>query len=532
MKSNTLILFLFLLGIQFVPIDSFGQGQIQAIVKPYLQDANSSSIKILWETNAGNESLVEYGKSEKLGMKASGNVSFVNYSNSKLHKVILEGLEPETNYFYKVTTGEYSSEIRAFKTPPGKGSEENKPFTILAISDTQIDSRLPDKFQEIIEEGVMKYFGIDGVNQIQEKLAFVTVSGDLVSDGRNYSHWNGHFFAPASDLFSNVPVYPSLGNHEHNSQYYFNYFSLPNNGTPAYDQHWYYKDYVNVRVISLDTNDIYMNQSQLKWLEAVLAETATNEQIDFVFLEFHHPYQTEFWIVGEEEYTGEVIKMVEEFSNKSGKPSAHLFGHTHAYSRGQSRDAKHLWVNVASASGNLDYWGEFDSRNYAEYSVSQDEYGFVLIEVFPDPENPYFTLKRISRGNEITSRDNELRDEITVWKNGPKPVKPTLRGVKKFDSDSERFLLQASPYEIQSEKGKHYASHWQVSEKEDFSTLLVDSWKQAEDYFYYENQQANDDLTDELVIRIPERQKLFWRVRYRDLNLNWSDWSETGVIEK
>ena len=38
-------------------------------------------------------------------------------------------------------------------------------------------------------------------------------------------------------------------------------------------------------------------------------------------------------------------------------------------------------LNVATAGGNIDYWGEYAQRDHAEFSVSQDEWGFVLVEV-------------------------------------------------------------------------------------------------------------------------------------------------------
>ncbi|MDO1499519.1 metallophosphoesterase [Winogradskyella maritima] len=97
------------------------------------------------------------------------------------------------------------------------------------------------------------------------------IPGDLVSDGTNYSHWTDHFFEPSKNLFSEVPVYPVLGNHEKNTTYYFKYFSLPENGTPAYAEHWWYKDYGNVRIIGLDSNDGFRNiQKQYDWLQEVL----------------------------------------------------------------------------------------------------------------------------------------------------------------------------------------------------------------------------------------------------------------------
>jgi len=73
--------------------------------------------------------------------------------------------------------------------------------------------------------------------------------------------------------------------------------------------------------------------------------------------------------------------MMQAFSEVCVKPTIHFFGHTHAYSRGQSRDHDHLWVNVAASGGNIDYWGELSNADSDELIVSQDEYGFVMVEV-------------------------------------------------------------------------------------------------------------------------------------------------------
>ena len=95
---------------------------------------------------------------------------------------------------------------------------------------------------------------------------------------------------------------------------------------------------------------------------------ANNPNIDFVFAQLHHPHKSELWTPGNTDYTGEVVNLLENFSSNSGKPSIHFFGHTHGYSRGQSKNHSHLMVNVASAGGNLDSWGEYPNNDYDEYT--------------------------------------------------------------------------------------------------------------------------------------------------------------------
>lgn len=499
------------------------------IVKPYLQDAEPNSIVIKWETSANEESIVEWGETAKLGQKTTGKAEGVNFTESRLHEVRLTGLKRLTTYYYRVQTGKLKSDIYQFKTPPF--AKDNQSFNMVSMSDMQIDSNQPDKFLEVVNDGILAYMKKQYGGEVPDNLALVMIPGDLVSRGREYTHWNDHFFRPAQQLFAQVPVYPVLGNHEDNSLFYFKYFTLPENGTPAYAEHWWYKDYGNTRIIGLDSNDKYRDMgAQKSWLRRLLNESAKNDDIDFVFAQLHHPHKSELWIPGETDFTGEVVKMLEDFSTKTGKPSVHMFGHTHGYSRGQSRDHKHLWINVASAGGAIDNWGEFEGRDYAEFSRSDDDYGFVMVEVDANEENPSFTVKRISRGNLANPKDNVLTDSVTVFKMNALPNAPRITYPANESVDITGLTVKASQFESQMVNAFHAASNWQISTTADFKTTIVDSWKQFENWYYNENRQAGDDLTDELIMRrLHPNTTYYVRVRYRDQHLNWSDWSE--VVE-
>lgn len=387
-KKSFMNLFFILLSLNLYAQDDNSR-KATLWVRPYLQDATPNSMNILWETSSEEESIVEWGLTPKLGNKTSGSAFDINYTDARIHEVQLTGLNKLTMYYYRVKTGKLVSDIYQFKTPPFAADQQA--FNLVAMSDMQIDRSNPNKFSEIINQGVLSYLKKEFDGEVPENLALIMIPGDLVEDGTQYHQWKNHFFDPAHELFSKVPVYPVLGNHERNSTFYFKYFSLPKNGSPEYEEHWWYKDYGNIRIIGLDSNEGYRNKSQLNWLEEVLLQTSANDSIDFVFAQLHHPHKSELWLDGEEDFTGEVVNRLEQFSSQTGKPSIHFFGHTHGYARGQSRDHKHLWINVATAGGNIDYWGEFAQRNYDEFTVTQDEYGFVMVEIDPNRGNPKFT---------------------------------------------------------------------------------------------------------------------------------------------
>ena len=58
-----------------------------------------------------------------------------------------------------------------------------------------------------------------------------------------------------------------------NADLYFQYMNLPENGTKGYEEHWWYKDNSNVRIIGLNSNGPYQIQEQLDWLDSILTLT-------------------------------------------------------------------------------------------------------------------------------------------------------------------------------------------------------------------------------------------------------------------
>jgi acid phosphatase type 7 len=489
------------------------------LVQPFLQDAEPTSIVIAWEAFDATAGMVEWGLTTALG-SATISESEVGLANSRIHHAHIMGLLPDTRYYYRVSVGTAQSSTFDFITPPLKDSE--KSFALVAMSDMQRDGSNPNVYEEICNDGVIAYLNGD----IVEKLAFAMLPGDLVDNGNDYQSWKTTFFDPSQNLFRHVPVYPAIGNHEANSPTYFKYFELPDNGTTGYEEHWWYKDYSNLRIIGLNSNGGYTIAAQLDWLETVLAEAAADPDIDFVFAQLHHPHHSELWPAGNSNYTGEVIKKLEAFTAASGKPSLHFYGHTHGYSRGQSQDYNHSMVNVATAGGNIDYWNEFPNTDYPEHTVSQDEYGFVWVDVQAGAA-PQFLLKRISRGNEQTALDNVLRDSFLIKRYNQQPATPagTFPTEGMVVSPDCPLELSATAYS-DPDGDLHGASQWQVSNDPSFASTTVDSWRQYENWYNNMDLQAGDDLTDELVDGLEENTTYFWRVRYRDRSLGWSEWSE------
>ena len=486
------------------------------LIAPYLQSTTPSSTAILWMTDEGEESRVEFGLTTGLGMTATGTAE-VEGGTGIVHSVPLTGLPPDTDVYYQAHTDGSASALQRFHTPPEDGADAD--FLIVAMSDMQRDDSHPEAFAELVSDGVLPYLADTYGGEPADHVGMVLIPGDLVKSGWLFTDWVDDFFAGAAPLIGQSTVWPVPGNHEANSPLFFRYFQLPDNGTPGYEEHWWRADYGRVRVLGLDSNGSYASETQLDWLEAELAVTCTDDNVDMVVAQLHHPYLSEVWVPGELDFTGEVIARLEAFTTDCGRPSVHLFGHTHAYSRGQSRDHRHLWVNVASAGGALDRWGGSEQADYEQFTVSQDEYGFVVLDI--DAEG--LGLTRVSRGTPEAPLDNVVRDTVRIPLTPSPPETPTAVS----SAVGETIELVGSAF---SDDGAHGASHWEVSEDcADFSAPLVSRWVQHENQFAGEDSQAGDDLTDVSLSLLPAG-SYCWRVRYRDQGLSWSAWSAAAAL--
>ena len=292
------------------------------------------------------------------------------------------------------------------------------------------------------------------------------------------------------------------------------------------------KDYGNVRIIGMNSNSPYNNAEQLTWLDNILVETCAADSIDFIFAQLHHPHKSELWTPGESNFTGDVIERLEGFSTDCEKPSIHFFGHTHGYSRGQSRDDKHLWINVATAGGAIDNWGEFPNFDYDEFSISSDDYGFVMIEI-TDDEDPKLVVKRISRGDQDVIIDNQLIDSLTIRLNPsvvnvPEAISP----IDGAEIIPECVTLIGNGFSSPNSIAQHGQSHWQVTTLQNgFNNPAAESWKNFENWYFEIDTQMGDDLTDEKITGLDELTSYIWRVRYRDKEMNWSEWSEVASFK-
>ena len=126
-------------------------------------------------------------------------------------------------------------------------------------------------------------------------------TGDMVGNGLDIHHWET-FFDVTKDLMRSIPYFPTLGNHEKDSKYYYDFFNLPGN------ERYYSFSVGDALFISLDFEGIqyqtpdYINkenrehfwnnhelpyfEKQKKWLDHILT---LHQDAGYIFVFFHQP---------------------------------------------------------------------------------------------------------------------------------------------------------------------------------------------------------------------------------------------------
>jgi predicted phosphodiesterase len=249
--SRIKILSVFILGLAI-----FSYVSIAQIEKgPYLQSPTKSGITICWVSAENGYGEVRFGIDSNL------NRNVFSDKKTTYHQLTLDSLNPQTDYIYQVLGAGYMSESYHFKTAP----YDTTAFTFAVLGDTRSGHDAHSKIVQAI---------------IKLNPDFVLNTGDLVANGGSKSEWD-KFFEINRDLMNNIPYYPVLGNHEGNSENFFNYFALP-------DKERYYSFPWSVaRFIALDSNKPYEESEEQKtFLSNALVSIDSSK---FVFVFYHHP---------------------------------------------------------------------------------------------------------------------------------------------------------------------------------------------------------------------------------------------------
>lgn len=240
------------------------------------------------------------------------------------HSGIIKNLEPGEKYVYRVGAGTNWSEWFQISMPGRKA-----PISFVYFGDAQ--NELKSMWSRIIREAY----------HTMPQMDFLLHAGDLINTYGKDIEW-GEWFHAGGFIHAQVPSVMTPGNHEYNnvklSPHWRPQFNLPLNGVKGLEETCYEINYPELKVISLDAEQIdeseYYRKAQAFWLDSVL----TNNPKKWTVITFHYPiYSTK--------PNRDNVILRDTFKPIFDKHKVDLVlqGHDHAYGRGTAN-------NVATGS--------------------------------------------------------------------------------------------------------------------------------------------------------------------------------------
>ena len=492
---------------------------------PYLQAQGTNTMTVCWHDISTTGTGVQYGLDSTLGLAMTGSSEVIS-DPYRWHTVKLNGLQPNTRYFYKVQSGGAESAMYAFKTLPDPTYKGKLRF--LLLSDTHAtDTTMAGKVLRAAKDKITELYGPD----IENHVSGIFHSGDVVVSGNIPGQYSKQYFKPLSALSSNIPTMVVAGNHEGESPYFYQYLKLDDQSAfpqlPSLKEKVWFLKAGNSLFIGMNTNiiDPY-GAAQANWLNAKLNEPENDSTIDFVFLFFHHPPFSELWVVGGTDY---VVNVLFPIIKKYTKVQQMYYGHTHGFERGTitSGDGGADFRIICSGGGGgpNDPWREGENRDFNDIHKTFNHYFFQILEI--DIENHSFRNSMYSLGNNNDPRNSELMD---TWYKSKNQAGPETPGLLNFEITGNHIQFNTSEF---SGPDSLMSVHFQVIDSLQSSNIVIDSithWTNIyniDQYFKPVDMNKGINLLQSTIslAQLTEGKNYYFRVRYRDHNLKWSDWS-------
>lgn len=492
------------------------------MTKPYLQTLTDSSVWICWKTSESTGSTVRYG-TDDLSLTAEGSEEKLS-DTYYWHSVQLRNLSEATGYRYQVESGRLKSEVYSFRTAPRPGSRSK--MRILLMGDHQIKSRsgyewLMQAAKRKIEE---KYGSLDSVSLIMNV-------GDQVDDGVLSQYEQIHLNKSAL-LSPYLPIMTCVGNHEtyHDpgmARYaaHYHYEGLAYQGIESGTENYYAYQIGRILFVVLSTE--HTGAEQKAWVRKVIDAAKNDDSVEFIISVNHRPIQAE-------QYIGDISAWVRnEIIPILSETPKHVFnygGHHHLYHRGQLAEYPLYHIINGAASWNQ-LWGMSSEQDYNDVQKTIDYWGYQILEF--DYDRREMTAECYAIGNRDIVRDNLLIDQFHRRFGAAAPEKPSIQPVEEVLQLPYTFV--GTPYRTTTEELLNTVQY-QISPLSDFSQLTLDEVRDVEDFYGSTGQPLHipidkNENTDITCLTIAQNKlkngAYFIRVRYRDENLEWSEWSDS-----
>jgi len=419
---------------------------------PYLQAATSTSIIIRWRTDVLVRGYVHYGAQQDHLDKTAQDTILTSE-----HKIRLEGLSPNTKYYYSI--GSWKDTLQAtannyFYTLPVPGTEGF--YRIAAIGDCGNNSIN----QRNVRDQLMHYLGDNYLN------AWILLGDNSYSSGRDTEFQSNFFNIYKDDLLPKYPLYPSPGNHDYydgdsaegkvqmtHQIAYFQNFTMPIDGeaggVASHNPAFYSFDIGNIHFLSLDSYGIEEGRYRIydttgPQAEWVKKDLEANQNKGWIIAYWHHPPYT----MGSHnsDKTDELTHIRENFIRILERYGVDLVlcGHSHDYERSKlmkdhfgPQDSFDPKLNLLSISSGF-YDGTPNSCPYIKDSATGYKGTLYVVSgsagqlggkqtTYPHKALPYSDATHGGsgmlevQGNRLDwkwiNADGQIRDHFTMMKN-------------------------------------------------------------------------------------------------------------------
>lgn len=313
---------------------------------PYLQTLTPDSVVVRWRTDEPTTNQIHYGSCPNQCDQRAWSHGF-----STDHVVHINGLQPNTRYYYDVETKTTAMPNDAasfsFTTAPIPGTRQ--PIRVWVLGDSGTASAGAAAVRDAYER-------FNGPHHTDLWLML----GDNAYRRGSDAEYQKAVFEEYPVMLRRAPLWPTLGNHDYKScnavgqsGVYYDIFDLPTKGQAggirSCSKAYYSFDFGNAHFICLDSNqtDYSEKNPMLHWLRNDLRAN----RCDWTIAYFHHPPYSRG--SHDSDQPGERMNDVREHLVpllEAGGTDLVLTGHSHSYERSFLLDGFHRNASAFSDS--------------------------------------------------------------------------------------------------------------------------------------------------------------------------------------
>ena len=450
-----------------------------AMTVPYIYMNTSHSICVNWKSMTdGAGSVVRYGRdADNLSSSVeagSTRITARHFWNS----AVIDHLEPDAVYYYRVESKAGNSDVYRFRTMPAPGS--GKKIRVLLIGDHQRNER--SDYEWMLKAAQRTVSEKYGDAPFEDNINFIMNVVDQVDGGWSELYETVHLFKSRS-VSPSLSTMTAVGNHEYREdpelrlyKSHYRYDALSYAGISSGTATYYAYQAGRTLFVVIDSDD--PSAEQKMWVRKVIAAAADDENVDFIVSVQHRPLYAE-------QYSGDVspwmLNEIMPILSSTPKHVLNYSGHHHLYARGQMRDTPVYHIISGggvgtSAEGYEQLWGKTpDNYNHEEVQKTIDHWTYQIAEF--DPQSLTMTVETYSVGNSRLALDNVLVDRF-VRRLGDNTV-PAVPAVTPAGGEV------TLPY-VFTQTGKAdgiAAVEYQIARDDAFKDIVLDRLTNCEDFY-------------------------------------------------